>query len=270
MSATAKARHKSKRRLSIYSAADDKMLLGSKLGFAASEAYKLLRTNLVFALPDEQKCRVIGITSSVRGEGKSTTTLNLGYTLAETDKKVLIIEADMRLPTISKRLGLQNAEGLSDLLAGISYGSDVMQESGLHPELKVITAGSIPPNPSELLASERMKKTLEVLSEEFDFILLDLPPVTAVSDPLVVAPLVSGMIVVVCQDYTNRRALDETVRQIEFSNAKLLGFVMNRSNVQEKSRKHYGKKYGYSGKYRGYGYSGSHQKTGRDKTDGRP
>ena len=110
MSATAKARHKSKRRLSIYSAADDKMLLGSKLGFAASEAYKLLRTNLVFALPDEQKCRVIGITSSVRGEGKSTTTLNLGYTLAETDKKVLIIEADMRLPTISKRLGLQNAE----------------------------------------------------------------------------------------------------------------------------------------------------------------
>ena len=116
----------------------------------------------------------------------------------------------------------------------------------------------------------KMKKTLEVLSEEFDFILLDLPPVTAVSDPLVVAPLVSGMIVVVCQDYTNRRALDETVRQIEFSNAKLLGFVMNRSNIQEKSRKHYGKKYGYSGKYHGYGYSGSHQKTGRDKTDGRP
>lgn len=235
------------------SALEQKEMLGEHLSFAASEAYKLLRTNLMFALPDEQKCRVVGLTSAVRGEGKSTTTINLAFSLAQTGKRVLVVEADMRLPTISKRLGLEDAQGLSNLLAGLSSGAEVMQSSGLHENLWVITAGDIPPNPSELLGSEQMRVTIEVLGKNFDFILLDLPPVNAVSDPLVVSKLVSGMIVVVRQNYSNRRSLSEAIRQLRFVNAKLLGFVMTGSDISAKGKKRYGKKYGYNYDYN-YGY----------------
>lgn len=102
-------------------------MLGENLNFAASEAYKLLRTNLDFALSDEQKCRIIGITSSMRGEGKSTTTLNLAYSIAEAGKLVLVIEADMRMPTYTKRLHIQTKKGISNLLARPVYGRGCAQ-----------------------------------------------------------------------------------------------------------------------------------------------
>ena len=134
--------------------------LGDKLSFAAAEAYKLLRTNLMFALTDgDEDCRVIGVTSSVRGEGKSTTTLNLAYSLAEAGKYVLVVECDMRLPTLAKRLGIDGEKGVSNLLAGLSNGSEVIKHTQLHKNLYVLPAGEIPPNPSELLGSERMKVT---------------------------------------------------------------------------------------------------------------
>lgn len=230
---------------------EQRELIGDRLNFAASEAYKLLRTNLMFALPDEKKCRVVGLTSSVSGEGKSTTAINLAYSIAQTGKRVLIVEADMRLPTISEKLGLKRNQGLSNLLAGLSSGAEVMQPSGLHDNLWVITAGDIPPNPSELLGSEQMRVTIEVLGKDFDFILVDLPPVNAVSDPLIVSKLVSGMILVVRQDYSSRRLLSDAVRQLEFANAKVLGFVMTGATTGTKK---YGKKnhYGY-----GYGYGRS-------------
>ena len=139
-------------------------MLGENLSFAASEAYKLLRTNLDFALSDEQKCRIIGMTSSMRGEGKSTTTLNLAYSIAEAGKLVLVIEADMRLPTYTKRLHIQTKKGISNLLAGQCTGADVLSRCELHKNMWVIPAGDIPPNPSELLGSEQMRITLDVLS----------------------------------------------------------------------------------------------------------
>lgn len=245
------------------SAAEQTEMLGEHLSFAAAEAYKLLRTNLMFALPDEQKCRVIGLTSSISGEGKSTTTINLAYSLAQMGKRVLIIEADMRMPTISKKLGLEGVRGLSNLLAGLSSGAEVMQASGLHENLWVITSGDIPPNPSELLSSERMRVTVDVLGKNFDFILLDLPPVNAVSDPLVVSRLVSGMVMVVRQNYSNRRFLSEAIRQLRFVDAKLLGFVMTGSSTAIKSQKKYGKKYGYNYDYNaGYG-------SGKSRDDGK-
>ena len=145
-------------------------MLGENLSFAASEAYKLLRTNLDFALSDEQKCRIIGMTSSVRGEGKSTTTLNLAYSIAEAGKLVLVIEADMRMPTYTKRLHIQTKKGISNLLAGQCTGADVLSRCELHKNMWVIPAGDIPPNPSELLGSEQMRITLDVLSRDFDYI----------------------------------------------------------------------------------------------------
>lgn len=230
------------------------VMLGNRLSFAASEAYKLLRANLMFALTDDESdCHVVGVTSSVRGEGKSTTTLNLAYSIAEAGQYVLVIECDMRLPTLAKRLGLDGSKGISNLLVGTAKGSEVLQKSGLHPNLMVLPAGDIPPNPSELLGSQRMRVTMDVLKKDFDYILLDLPPVTAVSDPLVVSSLVAGMVLVVRQDYSNKRTLAETVRQLRFVDAKILGFVMTGAGSgpggSKKYYKKYYKQYGY-----GYGY----------------
>lgn len=256
-----------KKKMAELSSQEYGVMIGDRLNFAASEAYKLLRTNLEFALAEGQGCRVVGVTSSVRGEGKSTTTLNLAYSIAETGKYVLVVEGDMRLPTLSKRLNLSNTKGISNLLAGQCNGAEVLQKSGLHNNLWVITAGDIPPNPSELLGSEQMRITMDVLCKDFDFILLDLPPVNAVSDPLVVSKLVDGMILVVRQNYSNRRALAEAVRQLRFVDAKILGFVMTGVNGAETGRKRYYKRYykqyGYGYEY-GYGY-GNNQENSENK-----
>ena len=153
--------------------AKQRKLLGNHLNFAASEAYKLLRTNLMFALPDNKECRVIGITSALRGEGKSTTSVNLAYTIAQTGERVLMIEADMRLPNVAQRLALRPTLGLSDLLAGLCTREEAIQESGMLDNLRIIAAGSTPPNPMELLGSEQMTQQLAELKKEFDFIIFD-------------------------------------------------------------------------------------------------
>lgn len=226
---------------------DEEALLGPNLHFAAAEAYKLLRTNLMFSLPDEKGCRVIGITSSVRGEGKSTTAVNLAYSLAQADKKVLLLELDMRLPTVAKRLNLAEKPGMSNLLVGMCKTGDILQNSGLHPKFYVITAGDIPPNPSELLGSREMQLTLEAMRDVFDFILVDLPPINAVSDALVVSKLTQGLIMVVRENYVNQGELNEAMRQLKIADARVLGFVA--SAGQSRADKY------SSGRYRKYGYS---------------
>lgn len=221
---------------------DKDVIFGKSLSFAAAEAYKLLRTNILFALPDEKKCRVIGVTSASSGEGKSTTALNLSYMLAEAGERVLLIEGDMRLPSISRRLKLQTAPGLSNVLAGLCGIKETLQESGLHERLRIISAGDIPPNPSELLGAKSINIVIEVLSGDYDFILFDMPPVTDVADALVVSKLTDGMIVVVRQNYANRRALADTMRQLQYVEAKVLGFVMTCASVGKGQKYH--KRYG--------------------------
>lgn len=214
--------------------------IGSNLTFAAAEAYKLLRTNLEFSLPAEKKCKVIGVTSALRGEGKSTTSVNIAYTLAQRGGKVLLIEADLRLPTLAKRVRVKTKPGLSNLLAGQCGGNETLQSSGLISNLWVMTAGDIPPNPAELLGSANMEVTVNALSELFDVIVIDLPPVTAVTDALVVSKIVDGMLIVVRQNYCDRGAVDEVVRQMRFVDAKILGFVMTGADTQKKGYKRYG------------------------------
>lgn len=221
--------------------------LGQGLSFDAAEAYKLLRTNLAFSVPDSGGSKVIGVTSALRGEAKSTTAINLAYTLAETGKRVLLMEGDMRLPVLAKRLRLKKAPGLSNLLAGQSGGNDVLQNSGLLNNMKVIVAGTIPPNPAELLDSNPMQITLQTMRDYFEYVIVDLPPVMAVSDALVVSKFLDGIVVVTRQNYCDKKSLDETIRQLRFSKAKILGFVVADSNKQSKKYKH---KY-YSKEYRG-------------------
>lgn len=249
---------KKSRHQKLFPAVQDEQqsMIGNKLNFASSEAYKLLRTNLAFSFADEEVNRIIGVTSSLKGEGKSLTSINLAYTIAETGKKVLLMECDLRIPTIAKRLKLKGQIGLSNLLVGMNSANEVIQKEILQETLDIMPAGDVPPNASELLESSRMKYTLEKLAEYYDFIILDLPPVTAVSDALIVSKLVSGMIVVVRQNYASKGALAETMRQLKYTNSKVLGFVFNSVNDEDTPyQKHYRKTYGY-GKYgyEKYGY----------------
>ncbi len=238
--------------------AHDRKMLCNKLSFAGAEAYKLLRANLLFSLPGEKQCKVVGVTSSGPGEGKSITAINLAYTFAQTGKKVLLVEADMRLPNIAKRLGLTSTAGLSNILAGLS---DV-ESAILNPKdlagLRILAAGDIPPNPSELLGSDAMATLMKRLATENDFIVMDLPPVNVVSDALVLSGLVDGFLMVVRQDHTAKRAVISAVNQLSVSNGRFLGFVLNQSHVKggrsyKYKRRGYGYGYGYRG---GYGYGG--------------
>ena len=222
-----------------------------QLSFAAAEAYKLLRTNLQFALPDKP-CKIIGMTSSLRGEGKSTTSVNLSYTLAESGKRVLLIDADMRLPTIHSKLSVSSAPGLSNLLAGLCEERESLRVSKYFSNWYILPAGDIPPNPSELLGSEQMRAILTRFADIFDYIILDLPPINIVTDALVISQWTDGLIVAVRQNYTSGRALKDCMYQIEKVSAKMLGFVMTDADISTSGYKNYGK-YGKYGKY-GYGY----------------
>lgn len=229
----------------------EKIVFGKELPFVAAEAYKRLRTNILFALPDERRCRVIGITSASSGEGKSTTSVNLAYVLAEAGERVLLIEADMRIPAVCARLGLQQTPGLSNVLAGQTNLNETIQASNLQENLRVLSAGDVPPNPSELLGLKAMETLIKILAENFDFIVMDLPPVGEVTDALVASKLTDGMIVVVRQNFALRRALTATMRQLKYVDAKVLGFVMTRSDIQAKGKykyKRYGAAYGEQSK----------------------
>jgi len=234
-----------------------KTMLCDGLSFAAAEAYKLLRTNLMFSLPDKP-CRILGVTSSIRGEGKSTTAVNLAYTLAQAGKRTLLIDADMRLPSVSGKLGIHSRPGLSNLLAGLTEESKALRQSEQLSNWFILPAGDIPPNPSELLGSERMHALLERCSGSFDFIVIDLPPINIVTDALVVSSWTDGLIAVVRQNYTEGKALKDCMYQLKQLGSKFLGFVMTDAMVGKGSYKRYGKygKYGYDYGY-GYGDAGN-------------
>ena len=213
--------------------------LHANLEFTAIEQYKLVRANLDFTLPEGEKCPVIGVTSSMKGEGKSTTSVNLSYVFAEKGSKVLLIDADMRLPSLAKKLDIENSPGLADLLRG----SDVQLsqfKSHLLSNWFILPAGDVPPNPSELLGSSRMKNLLNQLREIFDYIIIDLPPVNIVSDAISISRLITGMIVVIREEHTDKRELDRCFRQLKLSNVNVLGCVMNQAKtnggIYKKSR----------------------------------
>lgn len=223
---------------------ESRKTLGENLSFAAAEAYKLLRTNLGFSLSDNSGCKVIGVTSAMKGEGKSTTSINMAYTMAQNGGRVLLMEADLRLPTVAKRLGLKQKPGITNLLVGQVPGNDILQRTNLISNLWVAAAGDIPPNPAELLGSANMKKTIQTMADAFDVIIVDLPPITAVTDAVLVSKIVDGMVVVVRQNYCDRDSLEEVVRQLRFADAKILGFVMTGADNQKKNYRRYGKSYG--------------------------
>lgn len=240
--------HKAKRakKNRMFDASEAQKTLHKNLQFTATEQYKLLRANLAFTLPADVKCPIIGFTSAMRGEGKSTTAINLAYVLAESGNKVLLIDGDLRLPSVAKKMGLENTVGLTDVLMGKSVQLNGFRSPVLE-NWYIIPSGPLPPNPSELLCSRRMEAVLQDLSERFDYIVIDLPPVNIVSDALAISPFITGMITVIREDYTEKGELDACFRKLQLSNVKVLGCVLNES----KGNGGYGK-YRYQRYYRSY------------------
>ena len=224
----------------VFSEKDMKRTLHKNLEFTAIEQYKILRTNLDFTLPEDVKCPIIGVTSSMRGEGKSTTAVNLSYVLAEKGSPVLLIDGDLRIPSIAQKMRIDSSPGLTDLLMG--HGAHMPDfRSALLDNWFILPSGDIPPNPSELLGSRRMEYILNSLRESFDYIIIDLPPVNIVSDALSIASLITGMVVVVREDYTEKKELERCFRQLQLSNVNVLGCILNESKNDGGSYKKYRK-----------------------------
>lgn len=247
-----------KRRRRSKASSTAETLLFKESNFAATEAYKLLRTNIMFTLPDEGKCRVIGVTSAIRGEGKSTTAANLSYVLSEAGKKVLLVDSDLRLPSVAKKLEISGTPGLTEMLIKPEFDDSAIVKMDGRENWNVLPSGSIPPNPSEMLGSPQMQNYVNKLSESYDFIIVDLPPVTIVSDALAVSHLLDGMIVVVRSNYSERRELNRCIKSLELAKVKILGVVMNakRESGVPYSRYKYGKKGYYRHEYSSSGTEG--------------
>lgn len=205
---------------------DRRHILSPGSDFYIREAYKTLRTNTMFALAAEEGCKTVMITSSLQGEGKSLTTLSLAISFAEAEKRVLLIDCDLRRPKQARLLERCSGAGLSNVLLDPWLLPAAIVPSGTE-HLDVIFSGDIPPNPSELLGSKRFAALLETLRERNDYILLDTPPVNIVTDAAVLAPRCDGVIIVVRANRTDRGALTHAIEQLEYAQAKLLGIVLD-------------------------------------------
>lgn len=230
-------------------------LLTEASPFAITEAFKLLRTNLFYTAKGE-KCPIYGITSTFAHSGKSLCITNLAVSYAQLDKKILLIDCDLRNSSVHKILKVERASGMSELLAGDEATVDKYVKRTAYPNLSVITAGGTPPNPAELLASNRMGKFLSFIKQHFDMIFIDLPPVAAVSDAAVISEYITGYIYAIRAGMDDTKSLDYAIDTLEQTNANIVGFVLN--DVSSKSQGYYGGRYGRYGygygRYGRYGY----------------
>lgn len=209
---------------------------------SVSEQYRTLRTNIQFASVD-RKVKTIMITSATPGDGKSTTAANLGIVLAQQQKKVLLIDADLRKPTTHFTFQVPNLVGLTNVLTRQVTLEEAISETNI-PYLDLLTSGPLPPNPSELVGSNAMKKFVEEINTYYDYIVFDTPPVNAVTDPQVLSQLCDGVILVARSGKTEQEAVKKAVDSLRKVDANILGSVLN---AQNKSDSNY---YYYYGEYK--------------------
>lgn len=202
-----------------------------------SEQYRNIRTNILYSSIDEE-VRSILVTSSGPGEGKSTTAANLAIVFAQQGKTVLLVDADLRKPTVHYTFNLNNTAGLTSILTN---QMELMEAIHQYDEknLYILPSGPVPPNPSELLGSRAMNHFLDKALEEFDIVLFDTPPVLAVTDAQVLANLCHGSILVVSSGKTDKEAVAKTKEQLSSSAGKILGVVLNNKKADKKGNYYY-------------------------------
>ncbi|WP_139904366.1 CpsD/CapB family tyrosine-protein kinase [Clostridium thermarum] len=201
----------------------------------AAEAFRTLRTNLQFSNLDASVKSIV-VTSSGPSEGKSTVLINLAITIAQSGKKVIVVDCDLRKSTVHKKLGLPNSEGLTNLLIQDKKFEELILPTNV-PNLFVLTSGPTPPNPAELLGTKKMKALLSELNKVFDMVLIDAPPVIAVTDAQILSTLVDGTMIVTSYGTTEKFGLAKTKELLDKVGAKILGVVINK--VPEKSEHYY-------------------------------
>ncbi len=208
------------------------------------EAIRTLRTNISFSSIDK-KIKKILITSSHPGEGKSTIALKLARSMANNGQKVLLMDCDLRNPTLSKLIGNKISIGMTNLLVKGLQLEDVKIDDDVSNNLDIILTGPTPPNPSELLGSNKMKSLLSKAEEIYDVVILDTPPGGILTDAQVLATMVDGVLLVVAQGETKYEEIDNTLKNLKNVGANVLGTVLNKVKIK-----------GNQSKY-GYGYGGS-------------
>jgi capsular exopolysaccharide synthesis family protein len=219
------------------------------LDFQANEAYKTLRTNIQFCGND---IKVIGLTSSIPNEGKSSVSINLAVSMAEAGKKVVLIDADLRKSVLIGRYKVDKpVKGLTHYLSGLNSADEIIYKTNIE-NLHMIFSGPVPPNPSELLGSSKFTNLVQVLGQSFAYVIIDTPPIGSVIDGAVVAKVCDGMIMVIETGKISYKFGQKVKSQLDKTGCKMLGAVLNKVNVNEKSfyGKHYGKYYAsYYGTY---------------------
>ena len=217
--------------------------------FAIKEAYNSIRTKLLFTGKGE-KCPVFALTSATMHDGKTTNAVNLAISIASTAKRVLLIDGDMRKPTVHRYFGVENKNGLSEILAGLTNEVKIRKTSV--ENLHVLTSGQIPPNPAELFASKQMDNLLDYVRDYFDYVILDTPPINVVTDATILAEKITGYVFVVQSGKNHYNELTYALDTIQQMNGHVVGMILN--NTSPKSGSRYGSyrsgRYGYSS--RGY------------------
>ncbi len=242
--------------------ANRKRLLNNDSPFAIKEAYVKLRTSLMFCMTADKSrsCKTFAVTSAMPSDGKSLTAANIAISYAMMDKKVMLIDADMRKPTQRRLWNVKKSTGLCDFLAKI--GSLEISKLSELP-LWVVCTGTIPPNPSELLSSDKMKDFVKACSERYDYVIIDTPPINTVADAQIVSTYVDGMLLVAKSGSTTADELNMAIDAIKRAGGNLCGVVLNDLNM--KSVK-YSYKYKYGDKY-GYKYSYKYSYSSQDETN---
>lgn len=232
---------------------------------AVAEAYRVLRTNLIFSSTSSSGQALL-VSSANPGEGKTTTVANLAESLAQNGARVLAVDADLRRPTLHQHFGAQKTPGLSDLIVGKSQASQVIQSTRIKG-LQILPCGYIPPNPTELLGSANMREVVRALREHYDWVLIDAPPILAIADAPVLCPIVDGLVLVVGAEMSSRPAVQRAIEQIRSVGAKITGVVLNKVDLERNSY-YYGQYYGEY--YRSYYAEGGTSAPVRPATGPRP
>lgn len=229
-------------------------LLSENTPFAITEAYNTARTNIMFAASTSNK-KIVAVTSSNPSEGKSTTCANIAISFANAGFKTLLVECDLRKPVMAKSFGVKPKKGLSSILGGFCTVKEAICPEVMS-NLDIITTGDIPPNPSELLASDSMKIFLKASSDDYDYVFLDTPPVNVVTDSQLMNTEIAGLVFVIREGSTIHPDIQSAIEKIQLANGKALGFVKTFCKPEKSGRygKKYASKYGYKYGY-GYGYS---------------
>ncbi len=228
-------------------------VLTDQTDFSTIETYKSIRTNIMFSMPKTEKGKLVLVTSAAPNEGKTTTTINLAITFAEMGAKVLLIDCDLRKARIHKYLGLERLDGVSNVLCGFVELEKAIKY-GVRENLDCLTAGAIPPNPAELMETEAFGAMLKTLTEQYDYVFMDTPPMTVVTDAAIAMKYCTGVVVVVWENKTTYDALDDTIEGIQKADARILGVVMVDCDERARRYSYYKRgKYGYKYASR-YGY----------------